>query len=565
MAMKRWRLVALATAAAVAILVIAGAAWVHAMTDPERLKALAREKARETWSRDLAIGDLSLHILPLPTLHARDVTLGDAPGDEDPWHLHADRIVAGLQLWPLLRGKALLRDVQIEGDVGHRQHRVKVVAALDDVSHFGQPDAASSGKIDLDWGKTRVTASGSIPLQAQLHNAALTAQLESEALGDMLGFFGVVRARTTAPARAKFELKSIEDHLEIRELDATLGKHHVIGSARLSTSGPRPVIDARLQSERIDWAQALLDAGDAPADPLPPDELFHDRPLAWPLLVSAQGAQGTIDVDLALLRLRNGVELQHAKANMAFDGDRLEIRHFTTSLLGGSATGTVRFEGRKRQVRAEVQGKNLLLERWFKERGREIPFTGGPMSVTASIVASGKSMRDLAKSMTGPVTIRMGPGVYTSQKAGDAEAMMVAFSRKDSTGRIAFECAGADLPFKDGLASGNAIVGARSDVSRLLTSGHVSFRDETVDLRGRVRPKPGLGVGLAAIAGDIRISGKIRAMKVTLDPAAKPAVVARAGAAILTLGLSLAGKAVANATREDDRPCEEVFSKAPAS
>jgi hypothetical protein len=186
------------------------------------------------------------------------------------------------------------------------------------------------------------------------------------------------------------------------------------------------------------------------------------------------------------------------------------------------------------------------------------------MAITASISGTGNSMRDLAKSMTGPVTIRMGPGVYASQKAGDAEAMMAVFSKKDSAGRIAFECAGAELPFMQGRATGDAIVGARSDVSRLLTSGYVSLRDAVVDLHGRVRPKPGMGVGLSAIVGDIRIAGNMRALKVTLDPAGKPGAAMRAGAAIATLGLSLAGSAIANAAREDSDPCAAVFKTAPA-
>ena len=109
------------------------------------------------------------------------------------------------------------------------------------------------------------------------------------------------------------------------------------------------------------------------------------------------------------------------------------------------------------------------------------------------------------------------------------------------TSRDELEDSAADLPFTQGRATGNAIVGARSDASRLLTSGYVSMRDEAVDLRGRVRPKPGMGVGLSAIDGDIRIAGKMRAMKVTLDPAGKPRAAVRIGAAVLTLGLSLAG------------------------
>jgi len=558
-----WRRAAFGSAAAVALLGIAAAIALHAIVDPERLKQQAREKARGAWSRDLAIGDMSLHLLPLPSLQASDVTVADLSGDKDPWHLHADRVVVGLELWPLLTGEARPRDLRVEGDISHHRRLLKVVAILDDVSRYGEPDAISDGEVELDWGKTQVTVTGQIPLQPQLRGAAVTARLESQGLNDMLGFFGIEQPRSTAPARASLEWQSVGDRFELRNVDAVLGALRVTGDARVSTSGPKPVIGARLQTDRLDWAQALLEAGEAPLEPLPPDELFYDSPIAWPLLVALQGKQGTIAVRLGSLRLRNGLELQRARASMAYEGDKLQVRSFTTNLLGGSATGTMRFDGRKKEARFNIEGTSLLLERWFKERHREVPFTGGPMAITASLSTAGNSMRDLARSATGPVTIRMGPGVYVSQKAGDAEAMMAVFSKKDSTGRIAFECAGAELAFMQGRAAGDAVVGVRTDVSRLLASGYVSLRDEAVDVHGRVRPKPGMGVGLSAIVGDIRIAGKMHALKVTLDPAGKPGAALRAGAAIATLGLSLAGSALANAAREDTDPCAAVFAKRP--
>jgi AsmA family protein len=557
--MKPWRRAALGFAATAALLGIAAAIALHAIVDPERLKRHAREEARKAWSRELAIGDMSLHLLPLPSLHASDVTLTDLPGDKNPWHLHADTVVVGLELWPLLSGEARPRDLRIEGDIGHQRWQMKVVAELDDVSRYGQPDAVSDGTVVLDWGKTHAAVSGRIPLQPQLRGAAVTARLESQGLNDMLGFFGIERPRATARARASLEVVSAGESIELRNVDAAIGKLRVTGDARISTGGARTVIAARLQTDRLDWAQALLETGDTPIEPLPSDEMFYDRPIAWPLLSGLQGTQGTIEARLGILRLRDGLELRQAKASMAFEGDKLQMKSFTTNILGGSATGSMQFDGRKKEVRVNIAGTGLLLERWFKERRKDVPFSGGPMVINASLSASGNSMRDLARSMTGPVRIRMGPGVYASQKAGDAEAMMVTFSKKDSAGRIHFECAGAELPFVQGRATGKGILGMRSDVSRLLTSGYISLRDETVDLRGRLRPKPGMGVGFSAIAGDIRIAGNLRAMKVTLDPADSSKRALRAGAAIATLGLSLAGSALANAAREDIDPCAAVF------
>ena len=238
------------------------------------------------------------------------------------------------------------------------------------------------------------------------------------------------------------------------------------------------------------------------------------------------------------------------------------MKTFTANLLGGSAKAVMHFEGSQKAVRVNVEANHLLLERWFKERGSDTTFTGGPMAITAKLAATGDSMRGFSKVMTGTVAVRMGPGVYVSEKAGNAEAKMVSFSKKESAGGIEFECASGVLPFTQGRAAGEAIVGARSHLTRLLTSGVGSMREVAVDLHGRLRKKPGLGPGYADIAKDLRISGNMRNMKVTLDPADAGKRTLRAGAAIVTLGLSAAASSASDASQGDVDPCAAVFQTA---
>ena len=132
---------------------------------------------------------------------------------------------------------------------------------------------------------------------------------------------------------------------------------------------------------------------------------------------------------------------------------------------------------------------------------------------------------------------------------------MAAFSKKDSTGQINFECAAVNMRFENGVARGDSIVGARSTLTKMLTSGVVDMREEHIDIRGKLHPVEDGKVGLAAIAGDLQIEGPLRKMHVQLDPAKKPAVVGRALAALATLGLSAAASA-----HEDSKvdPCAIV-------
>jgi uncharacterized protein involved in outer membrane biogenesis len=633
--MKNWRKAALGTGSAILLLALAGAITLHTLVDPERLKEIAREKARAAWGRDLMIGDASLDLWPVPALQADNVALSNPDWAQEPHLIRADSLTARLELLPLLTGKVRLKSLALEGvtaqletaadetsnlpppsatrapnaspasellnltdvhlvnaniyqrrknaapilwhideatlasEAGLRNVRVHgklarnrlpltVAAQFDDLSRVGNAGATTAGKIDLDWGRTQLSVAGKFPLGPGLHGYAVSADLQSAALDDMFQFFEVAH-RPRAPAQAHLTLRDAQGTTEVPKLDITLGKLRVTGEARFAFSDVKKTFHARLVSDRMDWAQTMLDAGGAAIPPLPPDRVFQDIPLAWPLLVSLQGTQGTAEVRVASLRLRNGVELKNARSHITFEDDRMNLNPFTTEMLGGSATGSLLFEGRRKSVKADFSGTNLLLQRWFEERGSKIALTNGPMAIAGKFSATGHSMKGLAATLTGPITIRMGPAVWASKKAGDAEAMMTnVFAGKDAS-RIEFECVVAVLPFKNGVAAADPIIGFRTRASALITAGKVDLRDESLDVSGRVKPKSGVSLGLATIAGDVKIAGPLRHPKMSLDPAGTPGLIARAGAAIATLGLSAVGTALvdaADAAKND--PCQVV-------
>jgi uncharacterized protein involved in outer membrane biogenesis len=273
-----------------------------------------------------------------------------------------------------------------------------------------------------------------------------------------------------------------------------------------------------------------------------------------------KGRKGTVELEFGRLLLPDGIELRDASGRATIDGNRLALDPFHAQALGGKVEGTMALDGAHKSVDLALTGSDVLLERWFRERHRPVHFRGGPMKVKASIRATGESMKALAASLTGPVSILMGPGVYDSKIAGDWEARMVNLAQ-DSKEEIDFECVGAALPFESGRAKGKDIVGARSRESRLLVSGEVNLREEKLDVKGSVRPKPGEGVGLATIADEIQIAGPLRKMRVRHDPESKPAVIAKGVLAVATAGLSAVATAASNSAGPDPDPCEKVFGK----
>jgi hypothetical protein len=577
--MKR-QSVLLGTICAVTFVVVGGTMAVRTLMTPERIQERAQQKVKEKWGRDLAIGAIEVSGFPRPTIHARDVAV-DGFGK-------AEKISATLQLFPLLFGRIRPSHVLAEGatlddrkggsdwrvdrasfdstfdwhganmdaNVSRNGQVAHLTGHFADLSAIGQQGAKTHGKLAMEWGETTLGAEGDFRLDG-LRGNAVKATLRTESLDDVFAFVGIDRDRT-APLEVTADVRDDGDTIRLTDIQLALGKMHARGEGTITTGGDKPVLDAKITADRLEWKQALVDMGHARKPEAKSPLVFKEKKLAWKTITALHGLRGKVDFDAGSVKLGNGIELQKPRAHFTFDGERVLLDLWQTNLLGGAGHGSMRFDGAKKSIHFEGAGENLSLQRWFHERGRDHNFTGGPMQVRMSLDMHGDTWRDLAASVTGPVSIRMRPGVYARQAAGDWEALMVAFSKKDSTGAIEFECAAANLRFESGVARGDSLVGARSTMSRLLTSGVVDMREEHVDLRGQLRPKPGAGVGLAAIADDLQIEGPLRKMTVKLDPAKKPEAIAKGIAAVATGGLTLLAKAAKNASKQDIDPCDVV-------
>jgi hypothetical protein len=580
----------LAIALALVALVAALALALHALVDPERVKSVAREKARAAWGRELTLGDASVGLFPVPSISAADVSLSAADG-RTPF-LRAKRIDARLALLPLITGKTVVKSIALEdaqvvvaggppwhideatlgSDPGWRNVAIDakasrngeplhVTAEIADLSRIGADGAASHGHVELAWKQTHVAIKGRLPLDHAATGADAHVDVQSPSLGDVFAFSALER-RHSAPLEAHFDLKGAGDRLDVTGLRLTLGAAHGKGSFSLGQVGNARRFRGRIAIDRLDWGQAMLDAGTPPPPKHTANLAFQPDRLAWGLLEKLAGWQGTLESDVGTLKLRSGMELKGARFHFAFDGNRLDVQPVEADLLGGHGKAELRFEGATRTVKIAFDGTSVLLERWFHDRGRNFPFTGGPMNVHADLTSRGETTRDLAASATGTFTVRMGPGSWNSKHAGDREALMTNAFASQGAQSIQFECVTANLPFKDGVARGRSMVGFKTEASELITSGVVDLRDESVDLHGHVHAHKGVTLGLATIAGDVRIGGHLTKLEMSLDPKATAGVIARAGAAIATLGVSVVGTALIEKLAPDRAdPCERPVRK----
>src|SRR5207237_7988979 len=147
-------------------------------------------------------------------------------------------------------------------------------AALWGVGHGAEK---TRGKLQIEWGETRVAADGGFRLDG-LRGNALRATVKTGSLDDVFAFVGIDRDRT-APLEVSADIRDDGDVIRLDNVRVQLGAMHADGSATITTTGDRPVIDAKLHADRFDWKQGLEDMGHAPRPREPSQYIFRDKQL----------------------------------------------------------------------------------------------------------------------------------------------------------------------------------------------------------------------------------------------------------------------------------------------
>ncbi len=632
--MSGWRRKATLTGAGLALLLAVAALVAHALFDEEGLKSMARDRAREAWSRELVIDTLSLQLFPVPALRATGIALSApawahapqlaaaelvearlswralfsgriAPGAlrVEGGHLTLERAADGRRSWDLGGGDGALdwrqlvradiagmdihyregdgeprtwritrlaasaapdwQDLRVDATLDHAQQTMTLKARLADLSKAGLDNAATDGEIAAGWPSAQLEVKGTLPLSLTGGGTAATVALEAQSMEAVLRFFDVVPDRPLkAPLSLHATLSGTADRLAVSKLRARLGQTEASGELQVRRAQGRLKVEGALASPAIDWATLTREAGRPPPPPIPKDELFRHHPLAWGLIDALDGIDTALTLNLQALTLRSGIQLAGVSATVESRDDKVDLPAFSMQLLGGKASGSLKLVGAKRSAQLSLAASGVRLERFFSERGRKVPVSGGPMRIDATVSGRGASLREMAGTLDGLATIRGGATLVRSEKAGEVESLLTSMtallSEKDAP-QIRLSCFAGRLPFSNGVAA-SATVGARSEVSKLLTSGTVDLKRQRVELKGRVRARDGISLGIAALSGDVSIAGPLRRPKMSLDPVGTPSALARLGAAIVTGGLSLVATAAWDAANPGADPCEAVFS-----
>lgn len=455
------------------------------------------------------------------------------------------------------------RNVEIDGKIVRNGIPLQAKAKFADLSRIGQKGAVSDGNVELSLGSARLAIEGSLPISSSWQHHKLNAEFSAKSAKEIVGFFELPNINL-APMKASLYLHGNGSNIQSNNISLQIGHLTVSGDANVDIEGKTPHYRAKLTSRYVDWSQAMRNLGRPPLAPKPPGQLFRDTPLGWKAIAAMQTVNGKIDLSIERIKLRSGIEVKNLQASVETHEKQMKIDTFSFSMLNGHAHGNLLLDGHKKAAKLNLETNKVSLGKWLAAREHKAALSDGPMDIKANVSANGLSMKDLAESLTGQVRINVGPAKLHSKQVQQAETWLIGLAPVFSatkTEHVNLACISAYLPFENGRAAAEPIGGIRSEASQLLASGYIDLKQQTLDLRGQVRARSGVSLGMASIAGgNLKIAGRIDKPSIGLDPGSTPGALARIGAAIMTSGVSILATTLWDAANPASDPCQITFS-----
>jgi hypothetical protein len=416
-------------------------------------------------------------------------------------------------------------------------------------------------EVDIRVGKATAWLDGRLPIGAAMTNADFDVRLAGPNL-ERAGKAFNVEGLPPDPFRFEGEMKRDGQAYSVENLVAEVGKNKVSGQFAVEM-GPRMRLTGRLDSEYLnltDLHKQDDNTGETDDDPVVRDRVIPDTPLPLQILEVA-------DVDVGL-RMRNLVTnnfgVGDVELNVVMDKDQLHVDTESVS-LSNSGTLTASFDlvrtGEKSaDVEVSVVAEQFRLRPPIDSDGN--PINRPPVDLNLALAASGETMRELAASTNGSISLRQGEGDIDNDFSGylmrDMFSQVFAAINPLATDSdyTRLNCAFLELDVVDGVARSRAI-GLQTDKLAVASVGTLNLATEALDFSFRVKQREGIGISLASVINPyIKVGGTLASPALVID---KRRGFISGTVAALTAGLSILAQGVWDRYLSQDDYCQAVI------
>ena len=424
-------------------------------------------------------------------------------------------------------------------------------------------DSERPYRVDLtaSAGNTHAHAVGTLLDPLRFRDFDLRLALRGQDLADLYPLLGIA-APPTPPYRLEGRLTRELDGAggstwKYDDFKGVVGDSDLAGKAHVATGGKRPYFAADLRSQRLDFDDLAGFVGAAPqaghgessnpglearaAEQAASGKLLPDAPYRLDKLRAMDA-----DVRLRASRIRTRkLPFDDMDAHLLLRDGVLRLDPLDFGVAGGDIRSTIRMDARESPIRtrADVGARGLALARLLPnlELGKTaVGEIGGEISISGR----GNSVARILAGADGQARMDMGEGRISKLLMEYAGLDLAGVLRIKLTHdrQIPIRCMAADFAIANGVMDARRLVFDTTE-TRLVGTGTISLRDETLDLTLQPRTK---GFSPLSLRSPLYVRGTFRHPQLRPDYAR---VGLRAGAAV-ALGAVAAPAAALLATSD---------------
>jgi uncharacterized protein involved in outer membrane biogenesis len=538
--MRRWiKRIALGFVALIVLVVGAAAAFVLTFDPADYKQEIAGAFEAATGRKVHFGGKIEANILTLqPAITLHDASLLNPSGFSRPALASAKRVHLILRLRPLLQRRLAIIRLEVEGadvlfETNEKGERNWTKVEIPTLSASAPPPVTVPGiKIGAGQNISGLTVDrlllkasrvgylhGATKLESAVNLdsvAIVIPSVEKPITLEMTGTYRGARIETEGTVGTLADLLTPKPGAAFPiALKVAFGRSRLELDWKADLTAKVPTAEGTLVAKQIDLDELDPAGARAPAD----GRLFPAEPLPLGLL-NAFDAKGEVKIDLLVLRRQR---LSGLATKFTLKGGELVAAPFAFTLAGARVSGELRVNAASAvpAVAVRAQGSGVRLQEVTKLLF-DVATMSSSAAFTVNVNGRGRSMREIAASLNGPVLIALGPGPINAGVLDFLSKDIFSIHRADA---LALVCAVARFDFARGVGTSQRIV---IDTTRATAYGRgwVSLGSETVDMTFAPTTK---GKSLASVAAivPVRVHGPIRKPNTTPDMSRTPEEVAK--------------------------------------
>ncbi|MFQ5775418.1 MAG: AsmA family protein [Kiloniellaceae bacterium] len=409
--------------------------------------------------------------------------------------------------------------------------------------------------LDVNAGVATLSVAGNVADLMTLRGIDVLVAAKGENLADLAAFVGR-DLPALGPYRVAAQVKGQGSDYRLTGLTVEVGESDIAGSAAVSLGRARPDLSGTFTAGRLNLADFLPPAKEAPTPPDAPPQgderrfVLPDDP--WPL-DGLREVDARAKLTVGRLQVHENLVLNDVDLAFVLEGGRLTISSFRAGYSGGRLAGDLRLDARHAAppVAVNLTVSGLDYGRLLGELG-VTDGVAGSLDAIVRLRGAGASLRALAATLGGRAELVGGEGRVRSDllQASGAGLLDMVSAWREGDNDLRLNCVVGDLPIADGVVTAEAILIDTAAVT-VGATGTLDLGEESLNLRLTPQAKH---TSLMSLAVPVRVTGALAAPSVGPDPVGT-AVGAAKIAGLIINPLAAGAAIILQSEMSDKNPC----------